>query len=165
MECEILTPVVGLLCGVMGYFIRSIIDRWKHRKDIVDEYQHEDLKAQKELLVEFLGPIWSDFNILLQVGDTYDVDWRIEKSNLIYDWVIRNKLYFPSEIRKSLTWFGNLAGTLVQEQTLITTRETNTFSEASRRHDQIQDYFDEIRSKLEGKYRLIMSFGEQWIRG
>jgi hypothetical protein len=69
---NILPLAIALLStgGLIGYWIKSRIDSRNSVREWKQKYYLDDLKKQRELLLEFLGTPESEFTTLHCVGDT-----------------------------------------------------------------------------------------------
>ena len=154
MEWKVILPLVlGLLStgGLIGYWIKSKIDSRQSAREWKRNYYLEDLKKQRELLLEFLGSPRSTLTTLHGVGDTWDEKWRRDKSSTINEWVERYRPHFPEPIQRALTGLANTAGSMVLEESQKLVRQGESFQAAHNKIEIIRSYVDEIGNELRGK--------------
>ena len=150
MDWKILqTPFIALICAGIGYWIRAKIEIHKKEKVWKKQYCLEDLKKQRELLLEFLGKPKSDFTILHGVGNTQNEDWRKSKVQTISDWIEIYRPRFPDNIRKALTTIANIAGSMVLNESQKVVQGLKGFEATTKSVESIEKYVDEINKKLD----------------
>jgi hypothetical protein len=152
--------LIGLILGSAGagglitYWVKSRIDAGLQEKEWKRKYLFDDLKRQHDLLVEFLGRFCSDFTILLNVGHTWDEQWRRDKARPISEWVQQYRPLFPEEIQHALTFISNLAGTSSVAELGSVLPGADPFADADRRIEQIRRYAHELEQELTGKVKI-----------
>jgi len=148
-----ITVVLGLLStgGLIGYWIRSKIELHQKEKEWKNKYYFEDLKKQRELLLEFLGTILSEFKTLHNVGHTYNEGWRRKWAEVINKWVEKHRPVFPVEIRRELTYISKVAGAMVKDNSIEYTQRLEIFEEIDKRIENIESYIEKIGKELKGK--------------
>jgi hypothetical protein len=116
MDWTSLIPIgTGGIGGIIGYWIKAKIDDRREERSWKKKYYLEDLRRQRELLLEFLGTPRADFTMLYGVGDTWDETWRREKAGTVQKWVEQYRPLFPKDIQRALTRLANMAGSMVIE--------------------------------------------------
>jgi len=113
-------------------------------------YLFEDLKRQRELLLEFLGQPKADFYTLHGVGLTWDENWRRDKIRLIKDWVEKNTPIFPQNVQKTLIRIGNMTGTMFTEHGLKLTLLPEAVEIIYKDFELVENYLKEIEKELKG---------------
>lgn len=136
--------------GLIGYWIKSIIDSRKAEREWKRKYYYEDLRKQRELLLEFLGKPYSEFITLLAAGHTWDETWRRNKAKIVAEWVEQYRPLFPECIRKTLTRIGYIAGSMVVQQSQELVQRNEGYKAAQQYYEVIRTYLEEIEKKLKG---------------
>jgi hypothetical protein len=153
MDWASLIPVGTALLGtggIIGYWIKAKIDDRREERSWKKKYYLEDLKRQRELLLEFLGTPRADFTMLYGVGDTWDEAWRREKAGTVQKWVEQYRPLFPKDVQRALTLLANMAGSMVVEDSggYELARRLEGSEAASDATKVIEGYFAKITSKL-----------------
>ena len=140
----------GLVGGLIGYFIRTWIDSWQKGRERKRQYSFEDLKKQRELLLEFMGKPRTDFNVLINVGQTYPADQRLKMIKGIRQWIDKNQQIFPRPIQDALFFIGQVAGSIFSDLglALIQRPEGEGKEKLNEAWRKLNEYMDELDTKL-----------------
>ncbi|MBC8462389.1 MAG: hypothetical protein H8D67_30835 [Deltaproteobacteria bacterium] len=114
----------------------------------LEKYPLEDLKKQKDLLLEFLGTPISEFTVLHGAGRTGDEEWRRKKERIVTDWVEQNRPLFPEFIQEALNRIRGIAGSMVTEDSVKDTQQLGIYDAAGKDKKTIKDYVNEIGREL-----------------
>ena len=147
----LLNYVNAIFFGVgtfLGYWARRIIDSRQAEKNWKRKYYLEDLRKQRELLLEFLGSPITEFSDLHSIGHTWDEKWRMDKSYTINEWVKQYKPHFPEYVQEALRGIAGLAGSMVIEQGLELTQRIEGFETADKHLKIIKEYEVKLRQEL-----------------
>jgi len=118
--------------------------------NLKQSYHFENIKRQRELLLEFLGKPKAEFYTLHGVGLTWDQNWRREKIKIIGDWVEKNNPFFPLNVRKTLTSIKTMAGTMFTEDGLKLTFLPDAREIIAKDFELVENYLNEIEKELNG---------------
>ncbi len=112
------------------------------------QYYLQDLRRQRELLLEYFGKPHSEFTTLHGVGHTWGEEWRRAKARSVSDWVETNRPYFPDDVQAALTGFAGLAGTMVVKKGFDVARSTEGAKATQEWTDVLKDYLARISNEL-----------------
>ena len=134
--------------GIIGYWIKSRIDRQEKDKERKKQYRFESIKEQHDLLTEFLGVPKSNFLSLHNIGNTWDEGWRKQRADLISEWVDKYHPTFPEDLRPSLMWIRNMANTMISNEGMKFMQRPEGFDKAHEHWKRIEDYKDKLEREL-----------------
>ena len=134
--------------SALGYWIKTKIDAREKEHQWKKQYYLENLKEQRDLLLEFLGKPRSEFNVLHGVGNTWDENWRKQKAENVVDWVQSHRPKFPKSIQENLTTIANLSSAMVSSQSMQKVQTVEGYEAATRCIKRIESYISEIDKKL-----------------
>ena len=153
MNWTSLIPIgVALLStgSIVGYWIKVKIDERREERSWKKKYSLEELRKQRELLLEFLGTPVADFTMLHGVGDTWDEAWRREKAGTVQKWVEQYRPLFPKDVQQALTRLASMAGHLIVKDSegYALVRRLEGFEAADDAIGVIEGYVAKITSEL-----------------
>ena len=159
----VITAVLALLStgGLIGYSIKSKIDARQKENEWKKQYHFENLKRQRELLLEFLGDPWNDIDSLTERVGT-NLELRNKKVLSIQDRISHNKPYFPKTIQSSLSnislnvssFVRNLGSIDMSDEAIVSTYIYRYTSKIWETREVIDSYLAEIRKEIEANSKI-----------
>lgn len=137
--------------GIVGYWIKTKIDAKVKKRQRVEQFEYDDLRALRSHLQEFLGKPLADLKTMHNVGDTWDSNWRREKAASVGEWVRGHRSIFPDKIETELTRLGNMAGTMISDEGMKQAMRFEWYEQVTKSENIIKEYLAEIDGKLRRK--------------
>ncbi|MFH1689280.1 MAG: hypothetical protein ABIE42_03475 [Candidatus Eisenbacteria bacterium] len=150
LALQVILPALGT-GGIIGYWIKSIIDARQRERERRAAHRFDELRKQRELLLEFMGIPRAEFGILHHAGNTGPQEWRRGKIAIISTWVDSNRAKFPDELQTAFITIGNFAGTMLTDEGLALMQRPQAYTKASAAWSEIKAYADTIGSELRGE--------------
>lgn len=144
--------------GLIVYWIKSKIATRQKEREWKKQFFFEDLKKQRELLLEFLGDPWNDIESLSKKAAT-NIEWRDKIITSIQAWISHNQPYFPKHVQSSLWHIASNVGSFIHhmdkvdisDEAIASTYIWKFNTEISENRDVIDKYLAEIDEELKYK--------------